>query len=328
MPASIACAHAGVTTGEWGRRCARSSANTARPPASDGVTARRRRPGGARAVEALTGKLGRRLKLLVGKPGLDGHSNGAEQIAVRARDAGMEVVYEGIRLTRHQIVSAALEEGVHVIGLSILSGSHCRWCATSWSACGADGSTTCRSSSAASSPDEDAERAERPGVPASTRRRISSSTHHGRLAGTERPGHEGDGAERRDVEGFAVPRPRQRETDGGPVGRGGHQPGQVARREAGAVLHPPPQGADGFDLVFKGVGVVLEFGLMRRERGVARRAVAIQNGPDPAETQVQRPQRDDIRGAGHGVGVVEAPTGGRSARRNEAVFFVNAQRLG
>ncbi len=62
--------------------------------------------------------------MLVGKPGLDGHSNGAEQIAVRARDAGMEVVYEGIRLTPAQIVNAALEEGVHVVGLSILSGSH------------------------------------------------------------------------------------------------------------------------------------------------------------------------------------------------------------
>ena len=76
------------------------------------------------AVESVSAKLGRRLKFLVGKPGLDGHSNGAEQIAVRARDCGMEVVYEGIRLTPAQIVNAALEEDVHVIGLSILSGSH------------------------------------------------------------------------------------------------------------------------------------------------------------------------------------------------------------
>jgi (2R)-ethylmalonyl-CoA mutase len=76
------------------------------------------------AVEAASRRLGRRLKFLVGKPGLDGHSNGAEQIAVRARDAGMEVVYEGIRLTPAQIVNAALEESVHVVGLSILSGSH------------------------------------------------------------------------------------------------------------------------------------------------------------------------------------------------------------
>ena len=75
-------------------------------------------------VETLTDALGRRIKMLVGKPGLDGHSNGAEQIALRARDAGFEVVYEGIRLTPEQIVSAALEEGVHVVGLSILSGSH------------------------------------------------------------------------------------------------------------------------------------------------------------------------------------------------------------
>ncbi|HEY9539495.1 MAG TPA: cobalamin-dependent protein, partial [Kiloniellaceae bacterium] len=75
-------------------------------------------------VEAVSRRLGRRLKMLVGKPGLDGHSNGAEQIAVRARDAGVEVVYEGIRLTPAQIVGAALEEGVHVVGLSVLSGSH------------------------------------------------------------------------------------------------------------------------------------------------------------------------------------------------------------
>ena len=75
-------------------------------------------------VKAVAKRLGRPLKLLVGKPGLDGHSNGAEQIAVKARDCGMEVVYEGIRLTPEQIVAAALEEGVHLVGLSILSGSH------------------------------------------------------------------------------------------------------------------------------------------------------------------------------------------------------------
>jgi ethylmalonyl-CoA mutase len=68
--------------------------------------------------------LGRRVKILVGKPGLDGHSNGAEQIAVRARDVGMDVVYEGIRLTPAQIAGSAVQEGVHVVGLSILSGSH------------------------------------------------------------------------------------------------------------------------------------------------------------------------------------------------------------
>ena len=76
------------------------------------------------SVETVSGRIGRRIKFLVGKPGLDGHSNGAEQIAVRARDVGMEVVYEGIRLTPAQIVNAALEESVHAVGLSILSGSH------------------------------------------------------------------------------------------------------------------------------------------------------------------------------------------------------------
>ncbi len=75
-------------------------------------------------VATLAEQLGRRPKILVGKPGLDGHSNGAEQLAVRARDAGMDVVYEGIRLTPAQIAASALQEGVHVIGLSILSGSH------------------------------------------------------------------------------------------------------------------------------------------------------------------------------------------------------------
>ncbi len=75
-------------------------------------------------VSRLQEKLGRRPKILVGKPGLDGHSNGAEQIAVRARDSGMDVVYEGIRMTPTQIAASALQEGVHVIGLSILSGSH------------------------------------------------------------------------------------------------------------------------------------------------------------------------------------------------------------
>ena len=76
------------------------------------------------AVEAVSSRLGRRIKFVVGKPGLDGHSNGAEQIAVRARDCGIDVVYEGIRLTPAQIVSAAQEEGAHVVGLSVLSGSH------------------------------------------------------------------------------------------------------------------------------------------------------------------------------------------------------------
>jgi (2R)-ethylmalonyl-CoA mutase len=126
MEPSITAAKVGVTTGEWGAalrevfgeyRAPTGVGRAARDDAGD-LTAVRE------SVEAVSRKLGRRVKFLVGKPGLDGHSNGAEQIAVRARDCGMEVVYEGIRLTPAQIVNAALEEGVHVIGLSILSGSH------------------------------------------------------------------------------------------------------------------------------------------------------------------------------------------------------------
>ena len=130
MPASIAAAKAGVTTGEWGRSCARSSASTARRPASASRGRATVRPTGGdlAAVRAeCRGGLGqaRPAAQVPGRQaGLDGHSNGAEQIAVRARDCGMEVVYEGIRLTPAQIVNAALEEGVHVVGLSILSGSH------------------------------------------------------------------------------------------------------------------------------------------------------------------------------------------------------------
>lgn len=126
MEPSIAAAKAGVTTGEWGATL-RDVFGEYRAPTGVGRAAR---DGGADvasvrgAVDAVSEKLGRRLKFLVGKPGLDGHSNGAEQIAVRARDCGMEVVYEGIRLTPAQIVNAALEEGVHAVGLSILSGSH------------------------------------------------------------------------------------------------------------------------------------------------------------------------------------------------------------
>jgi (2R)-ethylmalonyl-CoA mutase len=127
MEPSIACAKAGVTTGEW-TGTLREVFGEYRAPT--GVSRASIQTGGeglaeVRAdVERVSAKLGRRLKFLVGKPGLDGHSNGAEQIAVRARDCGMEVVYEGIRLTPAQIVNAALEESVHVVGLSILSGSH------------------------------------------------------------------------------------------------------------------------------------------------------------------------------------------------------------
>ena len=126
MPPSIAAAKAGVTTGEWGAAM-REAFGEYRAPTGVAKAAAASAEGleGLRAeVEAVSARLGRRLKFLVGKPGLDGHSNGAEQIAVRARDSGMEVVYEGIRLTPAQIVNAALEESVHVVGLSILSGSH------------------------------------------------------------------------------------------------------------------------------------------------------------------------------------------------------------
>ena len=126
MPASVAAAKAGATTGEWGA-VMREVFGEYRAPTGVGKAASA--PAGnlaevRAAVEAASTRLGRRIKFLVGKPGLDGHSNGAEQIAVRARDSGMEVVYEGIRLTPAHIVNAALEELVHVVGLSILSGSH------------------------------------------------------------------------------------------------------------------------------------------------------------------------------------------------------------
>jgi ethylmalonyl-CoA mutase len=127
MPATIAAARAGVTTGEWAAtlreafgsyRAPTGVGEAAAPAPGEDVAALRDE------VDRVSEQLGRRLKILVGKPGLDGHSNGAEQIAVRARDAGMEVVYEGIRLTPSQIARSAVDEGVHVIGLSILSGSH------------------------------------------------------------------------------------------------------------------------------------------------------------------------------------------------------------
>ena len=128
MEASLACARAGVTTGEWSQVLRDVFGEFRAPtgvsgvmgvaPATDELTAVRN------AVASTGDELGVRLRMLVGKPGLDGHSNGAEQIAVRARDAGFEVVYQGIRLTPEQIVSAAVAEDVDVVGLSILSGSH------------------------------------------------------------------------------------------------------------------------------------------------------------------------------------------------------------
>jgi (2R)-ethylmalonyl-CoA mutase len=127
MDSSIVCARAGITTGEWGGALRRIFGEYRAPTGVAQAAAQRDGAGldAVRAsVEAVSGRLGRRIKFLVGKPGLDGHSNGAEQIAVRARDVGMDVVYEGIRLTPAQIVRAALDEAVHVVGLSILSGSH------------------------------------------------------------------------------------------------------------------------------------------------------------------------------------------------------------
>ncbi|MET0536837.1 MAG: protein meaA [Xanthobacteraceae bacterium] len=125
-PASINCAKAGVTTGEWGFAL-RECFGEYRAPTGVGTGMRNETVGldDLRAeVERVSRKLGRRLKFVLGKPGLDGHSSGAEQIAVRARDAGMDVVYEGIRLSPDQIVAKASEERAHVVGLSILSGSH------------------------------------------------------------------------------------------------------------------------------------------------------------------------------------------------------------
>ena len=127
MAATLRCARAGVTTGEWagvlrevfGEYRAPTGVGAASAGEADATLTELRE-----LVRATGAELGGRLRFLVGKPGLDGHSNGAEQIAVRARDAGFEVVYQGIRLTPAQIVSAAVQEDVHVVGLSVLSGSH------------------------------------------------------------------------------------------------------------------------------------------------------------------------------------------------------------
>ena len=127
MPVSIQAAHAGVTTGEWAGALREVFGEYRAPTGVSGVRISESNTelDKVRAqVQAFEKKSGEKLRILIGKPGLDGHSNGAEQIAVRARDVGMEVIYQGIRLTPEQIVEAALQEGVHVIGLSILSGSH------------------------------------------------------------------------------------------------------------------------------------------------------------------------------------------------------------
>ena len=130
MSASLECARAEVTTGEWAEALREQFGEYRAPTGVSGsVGVGSAAPGealaGVRAAVARTGEeLGEKLRILVGKPGLDGHSNGAEQVAVRARDAGFEVVYQGIRLTPAQIVAAAVAEDVHVVGISILSGSH------------------------------------------------------------------------------------------------------------------------------------------------------------------------------------------------------------
>jgi (2R)-ethylmalonyl-CoA mutase len=132
MTASIAAAHAGVTTGEWANTLRQVWGEYRAPTGVAGATVKTSGSGASAEVidrlrsrlSELETRMGRRAKLLVGKPGLDGHSNGAEQIAIKARDVGFDVVYEGIRVSPEQIVASALEEGVHLIGLSILSGSH------------------------------------------------------------------------------------------------------------------------------------------------------------------------------------------------------------
>ncbi len=132
IPASIAAAHAGVTTGEWANTLRSVWGEYRAPTGVAGATVKASRTGAApevvdrlrKRLAELEARMGRRPKFLVGKPGLDGHSNGAEQIAIKARDVGFDVVYEGIRVSPEQIVASALEEGVHLIGLSILSGSH------------------------------------------------------------------------------------------------------------------------------------------------------------------------------------------------------------
>ena len=127
MDASLMCARAGVTTGEWAGALREVFGEFRAPTGVSGSVGSAARAGlaGVRAdVAATATEIGHRLRMLVGKPGLDGHSNGAEQVAVAARDAGFEVVYQGIRLTPQEIVAAAVQEDVDCIGLSILSGSH------------------------------------------------------------------------------------------------------------------------------------------------------------------------------------------------------------
>ena len=130
MAASLECARAEITTGEWAGALREVFGEFRAPTGVSGSVGIGAGTASAELAQvrqyvAQTGQeLGERLRVLVGKPGLDGHSNGAEQVAVRARDAGFEVIYQGIRLTPEQIVAAAIAEDVHLVGVSILSGSH------------------------------------------------------------------------------------------------------------------------------------------------------------------------------------------------------------
>ncbi|MBO9466265.1 protein meaA [Tropicibacter sp. R15_0] len=165
MPASIACAKAGVTTGEWAAQM-RTVHGEYRGPTGVSKSVSNKTEGLEdirEMVDAVSDKLGRRLRFLVGKPGLDGHSNGAEQIAFRARDCGMEIDYEGIRLTPEQIIEAA-KDGAHVIGLSILSGSHIPLVEDVMARMRAEGLTHIPVTVGGIIPDEDAERLRAMGV--------------------------------------------------------------------------------------------------------------------------------------------------------------------
>ncbi len=177
MAATLAAARAGATTGEWAGALREVFGEYRAPTGVDGAAGigaddaaladiRER-------VERVSEALGRRIKILVGKPGLDGHSNGAEQIAVRARDAGMDVVYEGIRLTPARIAATAVQEGVHVVGLSILSGAHRELIPDVLDEL-RPRARTCRWSSAGSSPTPTSVRCSRPAWRGSTRPRTSS----------------------------------------------------------------------------------------------------------------------------------------------------------
>ena len=183
MQPSIAAARAGVTTGEWGAALREVFGEYRAPTGIGAASAVGDRDAGGREevgkiradVRALGQVLGRPAKILVGKPGLDGHSNGAEQIALKARDVGFEVVYEGIRVTPAQIVASAIQEGVHLVGLSILSGSHLELVPAIVKGlrdAGAKGPS--RSSSAGSSPTPTPSASWPPASRGSTRRRTSS----------------------------------------------------------------------------------------------------------------------------------------------------------